>query len=89
MTAQVIHDHLAEKELKGRANIYLCPLSTKAQALGFALYYRYECVGQSVSIVFPYVDEYSVATSVGLSRVSLFRLERDWSPAPGGGGAAG
>lgn len=78
MTAQVIHDHLAAKDLDGRANIYLCPLSTKAQALGFALYYLYECVGQSVSIVFPYVDDYSVATSVGLSRVSLFRLELDW-----------
>ena len=78
MTAQVIREQVRVETQRGDANIYLCPLSTKAQALGFALYYLCECVGNSVSIVFPYVDKYAVATSVGLSRISLYRLELDW-----------
>ena len=78
VTAEVIRDQVELERQEGVSNVYLCPLSTKAQALGFAFYYLSECVGCSVSIVFPYVERYAQATSVGLSRVSLYRLELDW-----------
>lgn len=78
MTAQVLHDALSEvRSVEGR-NVYLVPLSTKIQALGFALYYLCECVGDAVSMIFPYVERYSYETSIGLSRIALFHLELDW-----------
>lgn len=78
-TAQELHDRLEEERAsKGIKNLYLSPLATKAQALGFALYYLCECVGEPVSVIFPYAEYYSRETSVGLSRVWLYELELDW-----------
>src|SRR6266545_5611979 len=78
-TAQELHDRLEEERAKrGIRNLYLSPLATKAQALGFALYYLCECVGEAVSVIFPYAEYYSHETSVGLSRVWLYQLELDW-----------
>ena len=65
MTAQVLHDVVAQRR-QSVANLYLSPLASKAQALGFSLYYLCECVGASVSIIFPYTEYYSRKTSVGL-----------------------
>lgn len=57
-------------------NIYLSPVSTKAQALGFGLYYIWEqCHTKSVSIIFPYCNKIHKNTSEGLSRLSLFHVE--------------
>ena len=77
-TAQELHDQLEKEIKKGQVNLYLSPLATKAQALGFALFYLCECVNTAVSIIFPYAEYYSHETSVGLSRVSLYQLELDW-----------
>ena len=49
-------------------NLYLAPLSTKAQALGFVLFYLHEMRGKSTSIIFPYCAEYPRATDRGISR---------------------
>ena len=78
MTAQVLHDGIERKRRSGIGNLYLSPLATKAQALGFSLYYLCECVDQAVSIIFPYTKYYSPNTSVGLSRVWWYQLELDW-----------
>lgn len=78
-TAQELHDRLKEEaRQQGYTNLYLSPLATKAQTLGFALYYLCECVGTNTSMIFPFAEYYSHETSVGLSRVWLYRLELDW-----------
>lgn len=78
-TAQELHDRLEEERATtGIGNLYLSPLATKAQALGFALYYLCECSGGAASIIFPYAEYYSHETSVGFSRVWLYEFELDW-----------
>jgi hypothetical protein len=56
-------------------NLYLCPLSTKVQALGFALYHLTEWSDRPCSIVFPFCKTYARETSVGLAPVWLYELE--------------
>jgi hypothetical protein len=57
------------------ANLYLCPLGTKAQVLGFTLFYIGECLGQPRSILFPFSTRYSPETTQGLSRVWRYTVE--------------
>jgi hypothetical protein len=76
-TAEVLHQFL-EKERKrtsGSPNIYLSPVGTKAQTVGFALFYLTECVDTEVSIVFPFVEEYSPETSKGVSQTWRYTIE--------------
>jgi hypothetical protein len=40
-------------------NLYLCPLSTKVQTLGFGIFYLYELAGQAASIIFPFCRGYA------------------------------
>jgi hypothetical protein len=77
-TAQELHDRIREERAQGLANLYLSPLATKPQALGFALYYLCECVNEATSMLFPYAEYYSPETSVGLARVWHYELELDW-----------
>jgi len=56
-------------------NLYLSPLATKPQALGFALYYLADLDGASASIVFPFCSTYARETSVGLTRAWLYSVE--------------
>ncbi len=76
-TAQELHTRLLGDLTAGR-NIYLSPLATKAQALGFAIFYLSECIDHPVSMIFPYAEYYARETSIGLARVRLFGLELDW-----------
>ncbi len=57
------------------SNLYLSPLATKPQALGFALFYLAECVGRNASIIFPISTRYERETSVGLSRVWQYTIQ--------------
>ncbi len=57
------------------ANVYLSPLSTKAQALGFATFYLRECRNTPTSIIYPFCGKYVRETSEGLSGVWLYHLE--------------
>jgi hypothetical protein len=82
-TAQELHERLKEERGRKRIeNLYLSPLGTKAQTLGFALYYLCECVGEPVSMIFPFAEYYSRETSVGLSRVWMYEFELDWFRPP-------
>lgn len=59
-------------------NIYLAPLSTKVQALGFAIYWLFEGRHRTkggVSIILPECLTYSHETSVGLKRLWAFTVE--------------
>lgn len=68
------------RDRKAISNLYLSPLATKVQALGFGLYYLFECVGQPVSVVFPFCRRYSRETSKGISRVWRYRIELPHRP---------
>lgn len=57
-------------------NIYLSPLSTKAQAVGFVFYYLLEGRQRgAMSIILPESRTYSRETSKGLKRLWLYTLE--------------
>lgn len=58
------------------ANIYLAPLATKAQALGFALYWELEGRHRGgISILLPECTTYSRETSTGLRRLWYYTVE--------------
>ncbi|EOA05243.1 hypothetical protein HFRIS_008876 [Herbaspirillum frisingense GSF30] len=64
--------HHAQKKI---TNLYLSPLATKPQALGFALYYAYEWWGREASIIFPFADSYDQETSTGISKIWKYTIE--------------
>lgn len=76
VTAQVLKEIVANhrQQYKG-GNVYLSPLSTKPQALGFALYYLFEEDGGPTSIIYPICQRYEQATAKGLSSVWKFQVE--------------
>jgi hypothetical protein len=57
------------------SNLYLCPVGTKVQALGFALYFLSEKVGTNTSIIFPFFEKYTRKTSKGYSRIWKYTVE--------------
>jgi len=63
------------RERRPVSNLYLSPLATKVQALGFGLYYIYECVNQAASMLFPFCETYSRQTSEHVARVWRYRVE--------------
>lgn len=56
-------------------NLYLCPLSTKAQALGFVLYYLVERKESCSSIIYPFSCAYDSGTTSGLTRTWRYVVE--------------
>lgn len=76
ITAELISDFIKkEKKKKKITNIYLSPLSTKAQALGMGLFYIFECIDEPVSILFPFCKTYSPKTSLGISKFWIYTIE--------------
>ena len=69
--------HFKEQNLKH--NIYLCPLSTKAQVVGHAYYWwkegQYQTSRGMINIVLPMCTSYKRETSIGLKRVWQYTLE--------------
>ena len=76
-TAEVVRTLIEDMDRRDApANIYLAPLSTKVQALGFAIYWWFE--GRSrggVSLLLPECLTYSRETSSGLRRLWLYTVE--------------
>lgn len=60
---------------KGITNLYLCPLSTKAHVLGFALYFLTQCRSTATSIIFPFEERCSQNTSNGIARIWKYTVE--------------
>jgi len=76
ITASVLSDIVRQHRSQNpEANIYLSPLSTKSQALGFAIYYLRECLGSATSIVYPFCKTSMKETSQGLSGAWLYQVE--------------
>ena len=73
VTAKLLSEYL--KKNKSFTNLYLCPLSTKAQTLGMALFYIVECLNLPASIIFPFCKGYSRETSKGVSKIWIYTVE--------------
>lgn len=74
-TAERIHEVVQAESLKKPiTNLYLSPLSTKAQALGFVLYYLY-AKNNASSIVFPFANGYEQETSIGTAEIWKYSIE--------------
>jgi len=76
VTANVIKDFVRkEQRQKNMTNLYLCPLSTKAQTMGMALYFTTNCTDTNVSIIFPICERYSRETTEGISRIWKYTVD--------------
>ncbi len=64
------------------SNMYICPLATKAQALGFTIFYLTECYGLPVSMLYPICATHDRQTSLGVSRIWHYTVEIPWSSQP-------
>lgn len=78
-TAQIISEIVNSIDVTNdsKNNIYLAPLSTKAQTLGFAIYWALEGEERDVSIILPECLTYSRETSKGLKRLWSYEVELD------------
>lgn len=65
------------KSMRNITNLYLSPLATKPQALGFGLFYIAELEGTSASVIFPYSSKYSRETSKGVGRSWVYPIYLD------------
>ncbi len=65
-------EHMAQRK---DANLYLSPLATKAQALGFALFFAFEGEQWNTSIIFPFSNAYDQETGLGLARTWRYVVE--------------
>jgi hypothetical protein len=76
-TATVVSDLVRKLDLKKPVpNVYLSPLSTKAQALGFVLYWLLEGKDRgAVTLLLPRCSAYARETSFGFSRLWAFEIE--------------
>jgi hypothetical protein len=76
VTATTLSEIVARRErIQPISNLYLSPLATKAQALGFALYFIGEGRDTHTSMLFPVSSRYARETSHGLSKVWLYTVE--------------
>ena len=75
-TAQCVREIVKNHESQyGAFNLYIAPLSTKAQTLGFGLYYLTERLNTATSIIFPFAENYSQETSTGIDRIWYYSVE--------------
>jgi len=75
-TASVLGEIIEQRLARRPATSFmLCPLGTKPQALGFALYHIFEGSPLGARIVFPFSEGYSSKTGSDLARAWLYRVE--------------
>ena len=75
-TATVVSELVDREQKRGNVrHIYMAPLSTKAQAIGFALCFLSEFQGANISIIYPFTQTYEKETSAGLARIWKHTLE--------------
>jgi hypothetical protein len=76
VTASVLQELVNKLNTKKRiTNLYLSPLSTKAQVLGFVLYYLTGKIDVPTSIIFPISAKYTRETSKGISKIWKYSIE--------------
>ncbi len=76
ITAQVLKDELEKiNTIDPITNLYLCPLATKTQTLGFVLYYLNELENTHCSMIFPFFSAYEKETTIGLFKVWRYEIQ--------------
>jgi hypothetical protein len=76
ITAQVLKNTIEKSDFNQKiSNLYLCPLATKTQTLGFILYYLNEMEGKNCSMIFPFFSSYEKETSIGLFKVWRYEIQ--------------
>lgn len=77
-TAAVLSEIVAQRRKERPiTNLYLSPLGTKPQVIGFGLYHIFECEAGEASITFPFSKGYSPDTGKGVARVWVYNIEFD------------
>ena len=77
VTASVLQEIVGERTgVVPITNLYLSPLSSRAQALGFVIFYLYhkQCV-DCMSMILPFCTKYEALTDVGVSRTWRYEVE--------------
>jgi hypothetical protein len=75
-TAEVLGDIVARRSVvKPITNLYIAPLGTKAQALGFALYFIAERRAGNTTMIFPFSERYAPETTRGLAGAWCYTVE--------------
>ena len=67
-----------ESQRRSISNLYLSPLGTKPQVLGFVVYFLKELEGTSSSILLPFFERYGKGTSRGVGDVWVYRFESEF-----------
>jgi len=76
ITADVLKEAvLRSHSLKPITNLYLCPLATKAQVLGFGLFHLGTLAGGPSSVIYPFSEKYHRETTKGIARVWKFTVD--------------
>jgi len=75
VTASELSSIVSARRQRGMSNLYLCPLSTKAHVLGFAIFYVCECMNGPVSMLFPFEVRCSPSAATGLARIWKYSVE--------------
>jgi len=76
VTASVLSEITAEHEKRTPiTNLYLSPLATKAQVLGFWLFHHFQGGVRPTSIIYPFKPAYSRETTKGLARIWRYTVE--------------
>lgn len=75
-TASVLSDLISKIERKAPiTNLFLSPVGTKAQVLGFGIYFIAERQNGTTSIIFPFSEAYTPETSYGFHRAWNYEVE--------------
>lgn len=77
MTAQKIHETVENfRNDDQKYSVYLAPLSTKPQVLGFALYAlrNEKSDNLEVNVIYPFVEKYSKETSKGIAKTWQYKI---------------
>jgi hypothetical protein len=75
-TATILSKLVEERQF---TNLYLCPLSTKPQVVGFGIFYINECLDKPISILYPFCSSFPKKTSVGVGRIWAYTAELNLS----------
>ena len=76
VTASVLSEITTEHERRTPiTNLYLSPLASKAQVLGFWLFHHFEGTLRPTSIIYPFKSAYSRETTKGIARIWKYTVE--------------
>ncbi len=76
VTAEVISSMVSVLDVKEATNIYMSPLATKVQALGFVIYWLLQGKSRgSMAVLLPECSSYARETSSGIKRLWAFTVE--------------